>query len=440
MTNKKMYTKVLIADDKKFEIEPLKNLFEANGIEVVYVDNPYDVYKNIEKKDIDIIILDWYFAQPSNKYAKEIIDVLLDNQYFIPIFIYSNNIEDKEPVKELPEYPSILLNSMAKPKLENVEEVKIKIDKWFKENPNVRLANKWYKSVQLALGKTLIEMYNKTDNGVINLLNQTYKTEQTDGSEDIISLIMTILHDNILKESDILDELQIIIKESQFNQNENTLRNYQQLRAFEMYADINKGTHISTGDVFKLNNDILMKSEICNNCITSKETDLYAISISAECDYARSSEKLRYHKFILGTSLIEASKQFEKKSKEKLNSFISGLSNNNFEGLHYVPFVLLEANGTNEFENIVFDFQNVISVKKVTFDTAFRENRVCRLRPIYIQHLLRRYSSFSSRIGIPEIPGRNSSDLTDKILEEITVKTIEQIPQVVKLNCDLLKK
>lgn len=416
-----MYKKVLIADDCETEIIKLEEYFESSGIEVIYVDNPDDAFKEIEKKDFDLLILDWLFILPSdNTYALQVIDALIDNKYYIPIFIYSNK-DREEILSEAPQcYPSILLNSLQKPNPTNVADVKGCIDNWFKKNPAVRLSKNWYNSIINAISITLEEMYTRIDNGVINLLSQTYRTENDKGSEDIINLIVTIMQYHLLQDSTLLNSLNEIIDHSSCGHAELDLENYEKIRSFEMYVKVNKNSPIATGDIFLLDENIFNQESACASCLGSRPAPLFAVAISAECDYAKSSQKLRYHKLVLGKPLFDICLDLNLSKADKLRGFIQSLSNHNNDSYHYMPFVPLGTTNSVLLENVVLDFQNVVAIIKEAHDSYFTSKRLCRLRPVYFQHLMRRYSAFSGRIGVPEIPHQKIKEISDNILTKIT--------------------
>lgn len=419
-----MYKKVLIADDKEYEIRSLKELFEEKNIEVVFAQNPLEAYEEIEKKDIDLLILDWYFVEPSsNKLALQVVEALIDNNYYIPVFVYSNNIHDIDlQINFHNDYPKVLLNSMCKPNPSDAESVKLRIDRWFKKNPNVGLAKKWYEGVKLALGKTLHDIYNIAGGGVINLLKETYSSENADSVKDITNLIMTVFQDNLLQNDDFLKEVTSIINGSSYNDTNNTYENYKELRNFEMYSNIKSETSISTGDIFLINNDLLFENSECLNCFIKKDSPVYAVAITGECDYAKSTQKLRYHKLLLGSSLSNLCEKIEYDSLcGNINNYISNLVNYNEDSTHILPFI---SDGDKLIE-IVLDFQNVITIRKDQFDEDLKKMRICRLRPTYYQHLLRRYSSYSSRIGVPEIPKQNRKYMAESIIELLKPKDID---------------
>ena len=420
MVESKYYTNVLIADDTVEEIANLKNYLQEHSINVEYANDPGIADDIIEKKQVDLLILDWFFVLPqSPAFAIEVVRSLIDNKYFIPIFIYCNNDRSQEEINETfpEEYPRILINYLKKPNPSHVEGVVNFIDDWFKNNPGIGFSKKWYNTVQEATGKTLQEMYNRLERGVINLLGQTYKTESNNGAEEIINLMTTVLQEYMLKENSLITHLDNIIKK--VSSSASTQQdNYEALRSFEMYSNINTESPIGTGDVFLLDLDILLNNDSCSKCITNKHAPVFAVAISAECDYARSDSNIRFHKFILGKSLYEFCREAECKSAEIMD-FVSKLSNHNQESYYYLPFIQAKGEQGKSYNNVVLDFQNVISVNNKTFDSEIKSRRICRLRPLYYQHLIRRYSAFSSRIGVPEIPRQKRNEIAREIAFQI---------------------
>ncbi len=415
-----MYKKVLIADDCEEEIKKLQDHFITNGSEVIYAKNPEEVFDEIEKKNIDLLILDWFFVLPSdNALSLQVIDALIENKYYIPVFIYSNK-NSQEIALELPQYPSTLMNAIQKPNPNNACQVKDYIDNWFKSNPAVRLANNWYKSIHTAIGFTLEEMYTRINTGVINLLNQTYRTEKDKGASEIISLIVSILQYNLLQDVTLTNSLDNIIETSPQVSEEESLINYDAIRSFEMYIKVDSGKSISTGDVFLLDTDIFSQDAACESCMVNRPAPVYAVAISAECDYANSTKKLRYHKFILGKNLLDTCLGQGLTNAEKIRSFVHNISTHNHDGFHYLPFIQISVGEDIKYENIALDFQNVVAIVKDIHDPYFINKRICRLRPFYFQHLSRRYSAFSGRIGVPEIPKEKISEISECIYQKIT--------------------
>lgn len=416
MCSIEMYKKILIADDCEKEIEKLRDYLEECGIDVIYVSEPDKAFEIIENKSVDVIILDWFFAQTSsNEHSLEVLSALQYNKYYIPVFIYSNNINEEELYRQqLEDYPKVLITSMEKPNPSKPEVVKETIDKWFKSNPAVRLSKLWYSSISEAVGKTLGEMYDKMGKGVINLLNQSYSTE-TDtekGCTNIIDLIMSILHNNILQEESLTNEVKEIIRKSSVAPKEEDYTFYESLRSFEMYSKVDNKQLIETGDIFEFNEDNLNFQKNCKDCLNKKKTKYFAVNITGECDYAK-DKNLRYHKLVIGQELVEMCC-----NEKNIDSYIDSLSTYSQEGLHYLPFmkVLNEKNSGH----VVLDFQNVISVNKKTYDDMLINKRIGRLRKVYCQHLLRRYSSYSSRIGVPEIPKSKKKALVSLVEKGIS--------------------
>lgn len=427
MCSIEMYKKILIADDCEEEIEKLRDYLEKNGIEVIYVNEPDKAFDVIEKKSVDVIILDWFFAQTSsNEHSLEVLSALQYNKYYIPVFIYSNNINEEDLCYQgLEDYPKVLITAMGKPNPSKPELVKNTIDEWFKSNPAVRLSKLWYSSITEAIGKTLGEMYDKMGKGVINLLNQSYSTE-TDtekGCTDIINLIMSILHNNLLQEEKLTNEVKDVIRKSSVAPQEEDYTYYESLRSFEMYSKVDRKQQIETGDIFVFTEDNLNFQNNCKDCINKKKTKYFAVDITGECDYAK-DKSLRYHKLVLGKDLVEICNNVK-----NIDSYIDSLSTYNQEGLHYLPFMKVLSKESSG--HVVLDFQNVISVNKKIYDSILISNRIGRLRKIYCQHVLRRYSSYSSRIGVPEIPKSKKKDLVDSIkkcISEINEANIQVAP------------
>lgn len=423
--NKLSFKRILIADDKFHQVEKLYNFFKEKGIDVLFAKDPEEATDKVEKKNFDLLVLDWYFVLPSESMlALNVIGEMINKKYYIPIFIYSNSdlsIEEictkiREHTDEV--YPEFLINTMEKPTSGQVESVVEKINDWFIKNPTVRLANKWYDAIIKSTGDTLFEIYNRLGKGVITLLNETYKTEEENGSKDLISLITSILSYNILNNNELLEELDNILKKASYRADEQDHENYSALRSVEMYLSLSSNITINTGDIIMLDENMLNEKISCNNCFNIKKTPVYAIDITGECDYAR-NQKLRYHKFLLGYEVGEMVKRINDSVTKPVNleSFISSLVNYNEDSYHLLPFI--REDNDNDFKHIVLDFQNVITIEKTTYDAKIKSKRLCRLRTPYIEHLLRRYSTYCNRIGVPEIPRQQIKDIVNTIKDTI---------------------
>jgi len=230
---------------------------------------------------------------------------------------------------------------------------------------------------------------------------------------------MSIMQYHLLQDSTLNQNLNKIIDNSNCGLGEEDYKNYEAIRSFEMYVKVDNETAISTGDIFLLDSDIFNQEAACANCLVNRSAPVFAVAISGECDYANSSQKLRYHKFILGKNLVETCIGLGISNDDKIRSFVASLSNHNNDSYHYIPFAPTSNDETTKYENIVLDFQNVVAIVKDVHDPYFIHKRLCRLRPVYYQHLSRRYSAFSGRIGVPEMPKQKVLDISANVISKI---------------------
>lgn len=175
---------------------------------------------------------------------------------------------------------------------------------------------------------------------------------------------------------------------------------YGQIYSLQSYYEINPEEHTWTGDVLK------------------KEGE-YAVVVVPSCDFAQCKKRPLEHIKTIEAFRInhsdftnpEVRKQIKERLKLKSGSqktiTYAVLKDRSLQERFYVLKYLNDTQQNTLF-HLVLDFQQVSRLPFITTASALLEKegweRICRIDNPIIDNLLRAYSTYSSRIGIPGIP------------------------------------
>src|SRR3990172_6796757 len=162
--------RILFVDD---ECETFREgLSESFGkdIEIVYCPSKDSALKEIDsKKHFDLIILDWFLEEPDNSNLSQLVLQHLYNRFFIPVFIWSNHIEEFNKESGSVRYPKMLIISISKSEI-TAGLIKGKIEKWLGSSLTAQISTVYRNCIRDNLEKTFFELADVSDVDISSIL------------------------------------------------------------------------------------------------------------------------------------------------------------------------------------------------------------------------------------------------------------------------------
>ena len=292
--------------------------------------------------------------------------------YFVPVFIFTNESEDditdkisKLYDKENPERNFIFIKN----KTELASGISEPIKDWLQGNASVYTLKTWEQTFYKAKRNLFGSMYEKSPDWP-RVFWSSYKEDGSDPSFSMVSLI----NSNLLArmETDIFEDFEEEVLGEGPNKTKidsKDLKSVLEGASFIPQEKLPKGD-IKAGDIFKEN------------------LDSYLINIRADCDCipreGQSKDNIELY-------CIEG-KKMEKKELQKLYKDKLG----NFDERVWQAIVFTVHGG----EAVIFDLRKLIQKKF----SEVENDRVGRLIHPYITRIQQRYFSYLQRQGLPRIP------------------------------------
>lgn len=375
----------LFVDDEvfnaSFENKLFKELSRDKKNPILPINNLDDFEKTIKSiSTFNAIILDWEFSESFEgvPVTQLPIDILLENNLYCLIFIYSHSVISSMNKNLLKEKYGDKIEFLTK--ISNEDEIVKEKQKVlnaiieFKgKNPHLVIPYIWSQ----AMNQSAQTIFSELENADPNWINEVYETSKSDGGDpnlEIINVFQNLLSESIIQDEILLrslSEYTNIKVEYQERHKETLAKLYNRI----YYTKLSKSSPIMTGDIFCFNEDE------------------FAILITPECDVCKKKE-----------STLEFLCFTKSGSNKYINSRIKkdgeSLFNNKSQSNHVLPSFPFEKDVFNLSAYI--NFELAYSVK----DKTYFENKRSefKLNAPYIYQLRQRYLAYIGRVGVPAIP------------------------------------
>lgn len=451
--NWKFPGKVLFVDNDYKDVKDIIDRFTQEGIAVQYWNSVGENNTNFDNIRIIVLDLNLTDGQGEDKtelsYYQPAAEVLTKIRGPYLIVILSTDYEDgdidnlkKAYTEFYPEYPPLqtLGEEVGITKEVDFANFYEKIKNKFEEKNVFKLIIAWEKLLDIAKDKTLHAISKEEFENEINVFIKSIKVDVGDGSltREFVSN-MTRLLSRYMGSGNEYEELSEILHHISEKSNPTEVLEplLQNMRAFYVPT---KDEQIWTGDIFKnidIDNEnqssspIGLLSKIKNSIINSKNSKddkilieedeklwKYKIVLTPACDFSQakvdnlfvcegfalnwadlSNKNHPFYKIKPKFSLPESTKD-SKIDEKNLREKLQRLFDQSKLKSRYCILKNFRENDSEEYFTLIFDLTRINSIKKCIFE--FKENeRLSRLDSPYIEDLLQKYGSYSTRLGIP---------------------------------------
>ncbi|MBX7173907.1 MAG: hypothetical protein K1X72_23255 [Pyrinomonadaceae bacterium] len=388
-----------------------RSLFEAlrNEHPVLGVHN-LDLAENAIKSigSFSAIILDWIyedtdsFLLPGEKTedlgsfkpprtGTKTLEFLQRNEFYSPIYVFSNEDVENEHGKELKKRYSKRIKFRKKKALHGqAKKIAKDIIKWKEHNKNLAIPLIWTKTINQSVQKILLEL-SAADKNWIRELGKTANDDGVEGNVFVIEILQNLLAESLVQNSGLINSIR-----DHINSDENELtaddRSVSKLFKRLFYTKLNEDSPIMTGDICRLN------------------SQKFGIIITPECDISDITDESNKT-----FELLTFTKQSFDDALAKLNSFSRNLYDDWKKRNKLAKVRQHFNNGDAKFHILPsFPFNNSILNQPALVDFSLgterykfgkiAKKRIYKLNSPYIQQLRQRYLAYLGRVGVPGLP------------------------------------
>lgn len=397
---------ILYADDAIFENTFEKKLFDKLIQSSTYPVLPINTLLSFENtiKSISTfraILLDWEFIEQIEGITskKNPLNILLENEFYSLIFIYSQAAIGEGTKQELNDKFGNKINFLQKVKEEEqleseVEKICTAIRDFEESNTHLEVPFLWSQTINTSIQKIFSNLEKADPFWIKDLYYSSYHFDKKgkpieppaiDANIQVINLFLNILSEHLIQNTELRNAIK---KYSELNINSKTddekLKNLYQ---FLYYTKLTETDAIMTGDVYDL------------------EDGRFGIIISPECDMnvlIRKNERVELLCFNKDDFNNEFHKTF---AIEKTDTTRTKRAYNqeNPRG-HLLPAFPLNLEALDETTTAFIDFRFSMQHFPGNFLSENISKRTVKINSPYIQQLRQRYLSYVGRIGVPTIP------------------------------------
>ena len=405
--------KVLVVDDQMNE--PIKNLIECmmkNGIHAQYWNSKGDFHKHITNVRVLILDLNLTSGQASRGtkfYYLDAIEVLHNIKGPYIVLIYATDFTEKdidwirkayEDIYEEP-FEGHIEGIDGLTKSSDPEKLIDKIIAIIRNKEVYRLIQTWEKLLDRSKDLGLQKFASKKFENEVRQFVGTISTEV--GAESVprefVSHMLRFVSRDMLRGEDYNDLKQMLdnIGKKQIQPTSDLL-----LQNRNMYFEPHSSEDIWTGDIFKIKNGddywdygIILTPE-CD--IAQDKLDNFLVCKGFALDQRIKETNHPIYSIIDGSRLLDQSSTTEayKKAFVKQMARLRKCFNR-----YYALWNFSEKE--NKYIGLCFDFQRMCSINKDAFSDNHKSKRIARLDIPYVTELIQKYSTYSTRLGIPSI-------------------------------------
>ncbi|MFB0520605.1 MAG: hypothetical protein ACETWD_04135 [Desulfatiglandales bacterium] len=427
--------RILVVDNALEDVEDIIAIFRNAGVGVIYsqsappeercpsnirvviLDLDLDGCGQVTDEDLGQAVLVLKRVESKTRFYL----VTLWSRYITGTEDWADRVRDKYKEETEREFPAFFLKPFGKTLLDQETLVK-EIQKWIKENPQAGLVLQWEGTIEgsrdnavsdlVSTGgiDTIVRSITKelgveaTPRELVNLLNRILVRHASgeDGVRALSSSVKAILRG-------------VTAPPAPYDW-------FTRFHYLQAYSTVRGTEPLWTGDILRR----ISPKDL------SKE---FAIVVTTACDLAQKRVNvvkvaygIRFDKIpnyaVDEASVSDIVKLFGKTKEgkyKKPRDIIKSLAKGTDlpERFHILYFLKMSRDAGDHF-HVLFDFSRIDSLAcRVDVSQNFRVprgwQRVCRLDSPYIEDLLQKYSTFSSRVGTPSIPEAIRKEMERKI-------------------------
>lgn len=349
------------------------------------------------KKHFDLIILDWYLEEPDISDLSQLVLKYLQNKYFVPVFIWSNHIENfKETLNSgVLNYPRMLIIGISKEEI-SAATIKDKFAQWLSTSLTAQISDIYRNSINENLERTFFELAEIPNEDIASILKILVGSEESiDWSNDFI---LNLIHRKLLADNTFTTNLKTLINAASDNLgNEEPAKRRRIINKVLYYQS--SPNIIRCGDIIKIQKD--------------GDVLQYGIIVTPDCDIEQ--KRTRYLEII----------ELKKIDDEKLNltpGQKDNISKYNNESLYYFPSISIDGDIGNDFvavlkakfvieglyENNNEKYPGVPQKLNYSGEYLYKDKKVqlihiCSKSNPYKSDFLQKLYANNSRVGIPDI-------------------------------------
>lgn len=364
------------------QIWKIKSSFEEANTPLLTFSELPNEDKIVHFNSISFLLLDWDLIgleigiDLPKEAIKDNIEFLkqIRNQFFIPIFIFSNE-EPNDIILALEEgglYDKNKSNHIfvkRKSEVEDSSNLFEAIENWIKSTPSIYVLKEWEISLKKAKNNLFGDFYHVSSNWP-KILQETFEEDGVNKNYELNSLIYKNL---IARTSSVLFDDEILKLET----NPVTAEELRRVLECERFLIKDLPDIPAFGDIFK------------EEYIDNGETKFrYFINIRPDCDILREGEKAKLY-CIKGRIIDETTINSETETNIEFTKGCLVEKINNA----YIPFI-------DGGKIIEFQLKNL----EIKTWKELKAKRIGRLLPPFITRLQQKYTFYLQRQGLPAIP------------------------------------
>ncbi len=338
------------------------------------------------------ILLDWKLWQSDAKelekegIAENVMFLRMAKEYFIPVFIFTNESAD-DVITAISEQTPSLYNTVVREKNFIFIEQKTNlvrnrgfevVQDWISENASVYTLKSWEQAFYNAKRSLFSSMYERSPDWP-RVFWKSYSDDGTDASSSIMQLINESLLGRM--KTDVLEE--------------NALHR----------DDNNESDNVSDAEIRSLiseacliRQDLLPEGEIRTGDLFKTSGGKYLINIRPDCDCVPRGR---------GQTSNDVELYCIQGKKMSISQVCCAFHRNGYFLEKVMESIVFAA---DEGKSIRFDFRRLCKIKYGTM----KEKRIGRLIHPYITRIQQRYTQYLQRQGLPTIPASAIPDITDQ--------------------------
>jgi hypothetical protein len=393
---------LLIDDECSLFKEELTKDFEKNEIYIEFCETREQAEALINSgTDFDLIILDWILDGETNILSRLFLNHLKKNS-FIPVFIWSNHLEDFKSSIEMGHitYPEKMITGVTKDDV-TPKVIREKVSGWFQGLLAAQLGGIYRTKLRKGLEKIFFELVELPNYDIASILKAIVGSDDNiDWSNDFI---LGLLHRELIKDTEFSRNLEQVINNAARVVTKKKPEEHKKVLNKIMYYETNSDT-IQCGDIIRISDN--------------ENLTLCGIIVSPKCDLAQ--KNTRFLEIIV-------LKEFQDDTLAMNSDIRRSIKRQNEPSFYLFPALKIE----NKFQDMVAVLKSKIilehapgesienqirypkALKRLEYSDTFlyRGNHdkkqhlelLCSLDEPYKSDFLQRVQSHNSRVGIPDI-------------------------------------
>lgn len=397
--------RVLLIDDEYEQLEvQLSEDFQEQGIDIRFCGTKDEALALLNSGIyFDLIILDWFLEEDNNLLSRLILNYL-QNNCFLPVFIWSNHITNYQETLAHGEitYPAQLIQSIGK---EDVSPAIIqeRTAQWFQNSLTAQISGIYRRQIRQGLEKIFFNLVQLPNQDLAALLKSLVgEGEIIDWSNDFI---LNLLHQELIGNAEFCEDLNNLLNQSHnISEPANAEERRQILSKILYYTS--HGKYLRCGDIVQFQ--------------VNKDTTKLGIVVTPLCDLAQ--KRTRFIELVELTPFQNELLEINIGKKQTIENRQKQVKDFNHPSFHFFPVIAIDKQ--------LIDFVAVLKSKMV-IEYCFEQSpthpypsiperiaytgkfcfagveiqliAVCSLNDPYKSHFLQKLHTHNSRVGTPEI-------------------------------------